>query len=111
LDADNIAEDALELGAHVYIDTIQEHAAEKLQSMGGATAIITTIGSPAAISALSGGLAPQGRLVLLVAGKDPLPVSPRHLVVGERSMLGSLTGSPYENEKTLNFSVLTGVAR
>ena len=25
------------------------------------------------------------------------------------SVLGSITGSPYENERTLNFSVLTGV--
>jgi alcohol dehydrogenase len=47
--------------------------------------------------------------VLLGAGKDPLPVSAGHLVVGERSVLGSITGTPYENEKTLNFSVLTGV--
>jgi alcohol dehydrogenase len=55
------------------------------------------------------GLAPQGRLVLLGAGKDPLPVSAGHLVIGERSVLGSITGSPFENEKTLNFSVLAGV--
>src|SRR4051812_13974613 len=58
---------------------------------------------------LTGGLAPQGRLVLLGAGKDPLPVSAGHLVVGERSMLGSITGTPFENERTLNFSVLAGV--
>jgi alcohol dehydrogenase len=31
------------------------------------------------------------------------------LVIGERSVLGSITGSPFENEKTLNFSVLAGV--
>ena len=55
-----------------------------------------------------GGLALRGRLVLLGAGKDPLTVSAGHLVVGERSVLGSITGTPYENEKTLNFSVLTG---
>ena len=40
---------------------------------------------------------------------DPLPVSTGHLVVGERSLLGSITGSSYENEKTLDFSVLAGV--
>ncbi len=56
-----------------------------------------------------GALAPQGRLVLLGAGRDPLPVSTGHLVVGERSILGSITGTPFENEKTLDFSVLAGV--
>lgn len=30
-------------------------------------------------------------------------------VGGERGVIGSITGSPYENERTLGFSVLTGV--
>ncbi|PND32360.1 alcohol dehydrogenase [Achromobacter pulmonis] len=105
----DIAEDALALGAHIYIDTHQEDAASALKRLGGAMAIITMISDPAAITASLAGLAPQGRLVVLGAGKDPLPVSAGFLVSGERSVLGSITGSPYENEKTLNFSVLTGV--
>lgn len=104
-----IAEEALRLGAHVYVDTQEKDPAATLQSMDGAQAILTTIGDPAAVAPLMGGLAPRGRLVLLGAGKDPLPVSTGHLVVGERSMLGSITGTPYENEKTLNFSVLSDV--
>ena len=48
-------------------------------------------------------------MLLLGAGKDPLAISPGPLVVGERSVLGSITGSPFENEKTLNFSVLADV--
>ncbi|THK35313.1 alcohol dehydrogenase [Ensifer sp. MPMI2T] len=105
----DIAEDALKLGAHVYVDTSQDDAAKKLKSMGGATAIIATIGNAEAVSSLMAGLAPRGTLVLLGAGGDPLPVSAGHLVVGERSVLGSITGTPYENERTLDFSVLTGV--
>ena len=105
----DIAEDALALGAHIYIDTHQEDAASALKRLGGAMAIITMISDPAAITASLAGLAPQGRLVVLGARKDPLPVSAGFLVSGERSVLGSITGSPYENEKTLNFSVLTGV--
>lgn len=105
----DIAEEALTLGAHLYIDTRSEDAAARLKSIGGATAIVTTIGDAAAVSALMSGLAPRGRLVLLGAGKDPLPVSAGHLVVGERSVLGSITGTPCENEKALAFSVLTGV--
>jgi alcohol dehydrogenase len=30
-------------------------------------------------------------------------------VVGERSVLGSITGTPFDNEKALAFSVLAGV--
>jgi len=104
-----IAEDAVRLGAHRYIDSNTENAKEVLQKMGGMQALIATIAAPGIVAELMPALAPQGRLVLLGAGQDPLPVSLGHLIVGERSVLGSITGSPYENEKTLDFSVLTGV--
>lgn len=105
----DIAEDAQTLGAHVYIDTESEDPGIRLKSMGGAQAIITTIGNTDAVAALIPGLAPRGRLVLLGAGKTPLPLVAGHFVVGERSILGSITGTPYENERALNFSVLTDV--
>jgi len=104
-----LPKNALALGAHHYIDTNEEDAAEKLKGMGGAQAVVTTIGHAATVSALMAGLAPRGRLVVLGAGKDRLSVSARHLVGGERGVLGSITGSPYETERTLDFSVLAGV--
>ncbi|MEK6420315.1 MAG: alcohol dehydrogenase catalytic domain-containing protein [Burkholderia gladioli] len=104
-----IAADALALGAHRYVDTAREDAAACLLALGGAQAILTTIGDAAATAALMAGLAPHGRLVVLGAGSDPLPVSPGHLVAGERSVLGSITGSPWENERALDFTVLAGV--
>ncbi|CDX57690.1 Alcohol dehydrogenase [Mesorhizobium plurifarium] len=106
---EDIAADATRLGAHRYIDTNKENAADTLNAMGGAKAILTTTGNPAAVAALMPGLAPEGRLVVLGVGKDPLPVSPGYLVGAERGIIGSITGSPFENEKTLDFSVLTGV--
>lgn len=106
---EDIADDALCLGAHIYVDTNKEDAIVSLQGVGGARAIVTTIGDVQAVATLMGALAPQGRLVLLGAGKDPLPVSAGHLVRGDRSMLGSITGTPFENERTLDFSVLAGV--
>ena len=105
----DIAQDALDLGAHVYVDSLAEDAAAVLQAHGGAQAVITTVSSAAAVTALMDGLAPAGRLVVLGAGKDPLQVSSGKLVVGERGVLGSITGTPYDNEKTLSFSVLAGV--
>ncbi|MDK4743053.1 alcohol dehydrogenase [Rhizobium sp. CNPSo 3464] len=106
---EDIATDAMNLGAHRYIDTNRENAADVLNEMGGAKAILTTTGNPAAVTALMPALAPEGRLVVLGVGKDPLPVSTRYLVGGERGLIGSMTGTPFENEKTLDFSVLAGV--
>jgi len=105
----DIADDALELGAHAYIDAGREAAADALKALGGAQAIISTVTDSAAVSAALPGLAPRGRMVLLGVGKDPLSVAPGFLVGGERAVLGSLTGSPHENEKALNFSLLAGV--
>ncbi|MEN3112686.1 alcohol dehydrogenase [Uliginosibacterium paludis] len=106
---EDIAEDARQLGAHLYIDSHAEDAAARLKSLGGAQAIITTVGQADAVSSLLSGLAPQGRLILLGAGKAPLALSAGQLIVGERSVLGSITGTPYENEKALGFSVLSDV--
>jgi alcohol dehydrogenase len=104
-----IAEAALALGAHRYIDSGSQDPAAELQAIGGAQAIIATTANPDAVSALLDGLSPQGRLVMLGVGPAALPVPLGKLVGGERSVLGSITGSPYENEKALGFSVLAGV--
>ncbi|WP_373376096.1 alcohol dehydrogenase [Cupriavidus nantongensis] len=106
---DDIAGDALALGAHLYIDNRQEDAAARLKAMGGAQAIVTMIDRAEAITALLPGLAPQGRLVVLNPASSPLHIPLALLVGGQRSILGSLTGTPYDNEKTLNFSMLANV--
>ncbi len=105
---DDIAENVMALGAHVYIDMNTQDAVKELQRLGGARAILTTISHAETVSAFIKALEPQGCLVLLGAGKSALSISLGHLVVGERSVLGSITGTPYENEQTLNFSLLSG---
>ncbi len=102
----DIAADVLALGAHVYIDNRKEDATARLKAMGGAQAIVTTIADMDTVSALLPGLAPEGRLVVLNPGKDPLQVPAGLLIGGQRGILGSLTGTPCDNEKTLAFSVL-----
>lgn len=102
----DIAADALALGAHVYIDNREEDAVARLKTMGGVQAIVTTIDQADTVSALMEGLAPEGRLVVLNPGKQPLQIPAGFLIGGQRSILGSITGTPYENEKALNFSVL-----
>src|SRR3546814_6631568 len=74
--------------------------------MGGAQAIVTMIDQADVVSALVEGLAPEGRLVVLNPGKQPLQIPTGFLIGGQRGILGSITGTPYENEKALSFSVL-----
>ncbi len=105
----DIAAEAAALGAHVYVDANAEDAAARLERLGGARAIIATAGHGPTIAGLLPALAPGGRLVLLGTGKDPLSVLPGLMVGGERQIVGSITGSPYENERTLDFSVLAGI--
>lgn len=104
----DIARQALALGAHVYIDTATEDAVARLNAMGGAKAIVATPADPGAASSLAAGLAPGGRLMLLGAGRNALAMPAGFLVGGERSVMGSLTGSPYDSERALDFSVLSG---
>lgn len=104
----DIADTVLALGAHRYVDTEQHDAVAALKRMGGAAAIIATVADAAAVAGMGAGLAPRGRLVVLSAGKDALPLSAGLLVGGERTVCGSITGTPCDCENALRFSVLTG---
>lgn len=105
----DIAADACALGAHFYIDNRAEDAAARLKGMGGVQALVTTIDHADTVSALLAGLAPEGRLVLLNPGKGPLQLPGGLLVGGQRGILGSMTGTPHDTEKALDFSVLVDV--
>jgi propanol-preferring alcohol dehydrogenase len=96
---------AKDLGAHVYIDTAAEDAAAVLQRMGGARAILATGTSGSAMGSLVSGLAVRGKLIVVGVPQDQMQLSAWPLVFGGRSIYGSLTGTPIDNEDTLAFSV------
>jgi D-arabinose 1-dehydrogenase-like Zn-dependent alcohol dehydrogenase len=100
---------ALELGAHVYIDSVAQDAAAELKRLGGAQVILATASSAEAMSALIPGLAPGGELLVVGADAEPIRVSTTDLLFGERSLGGRLTGSSADGEDTLAFSVLQNV--
>lgn len=106
---DDIAEKVRALGAHRYIDTNIEDPVKVLQGMGGAQLVLTTITDSGAASKLVAALSPQGKFLVVGVGKDPLTVSPGLMVSGERVIQGSITGTPYDSERTLDFSVLADV--
>ncbi len=100
---------AKELGAHAYVDAAAEKAAEVLQRMGGARAILATGTGGDAMGALVSGLSARGKFIVVGVPQDPIQLNAFTLVFGGRSIYGSLTGTPMDSEDTLAFSVLQKV--
>jgi D-arabinose 1-dehydrogenase-like Zn-dependent alcohol dehydrogenase len=99
---------ARQLGAAVYIDSQVQDPAAELQKLGGATAILATATSGEAMSAVQGGLAVNG--TLLVIGAVPsMQVSPLFLLSGCRSIKGWYSGTSIDSQDTLAFSARAGV--
>jgi D-arabinose 1-dehydrogenase-like Zn-dependent alcohol dehydrogenase len=101
---------AEQLGAHHYIDSAATDPGVALTELGGAAAIVATAASGASMSPLLAGLRPHGQLVVVGAAPDPIEVSTSDLIFGGRSIVGSLTGTPIQNEDGLAFSAANGVA-
>src|SRR5215467_6953127 len=100
---------AKKLGATVYIDSKATNAAEELQKLGGAHAILATAPDSKAMSELIDGLAPSGKFIVVGISADPIAVTPLQLISGERAIQGSAVGTPTDSEDTMNVSELTGV--
>lgn len=100
---------ARKLGASVYIDSQVTNAAEALQQMGGARAILATAPSSKAMSALVGGLGPNGKLMVIGVANEPIEVTPVQLIVGNHALQGWAAGAAAAVEDTLRFAGLTGV--
>src|SRR5438132_5288936 len=100
---------AKKLGASVYIDSKATNAAEALQELGGAQAILATAPSSKAMSELIDGLGPNGKFMVIGATFDPIEVTPIQLISGSRSIQGWSTGTPADSEDTLHFAELSGV--
>ena len=100
---------AKKLGATVYIDSTSTDAAEELQKMGGAQAILATAPNSKAMSGLVNGLGPNGRLMVIGAASDPIEVTPAQLIMGSRTIQGFASGTAADSEDTLHFAELTGV--
>jgi D-arabinose 1-dehydrogenase-like Zn-dependent alcohol dehydrogenase len=100
---------AKKMGAHVYIDSQTQDVAGELKNLGGATVILATVTNGKAMTAALGGLAIDGKLVVLGAADTPLEV-PAVTLIGERtSVMGWPSGSSIDSQDTMAFSALTGV--
>jgi 2-desacetyl-2-hydroxyethyl bacteriochlorophyllide A dehydrogenase len=100
---------AKKLGAHRYIDSAASEPAAALQALGGANVILATAPDSKAISALVDGLGPDGKLVIVGAGLEPLAITPLQLILSRRTVRGWPSGTAKDSEDTLQFSLLSAV--
>jgi len=100
---------AKKLGAHHYIDSNAGDPAAALKALGGAKVILATASDSKAMSAIMGGLATRGRMIVVGAGAEAIQISPFQLLFSSVGVEGALTGSPIDNEDTLGFSLLKGI--
>ena len=99
---------ATELGAHHFIATNDQDAAEELQKLGGADLIVATAPYSDAISSVVDGLAIDGQMLLIAATGEPVKVSPMQLLMGRKSLKGWPSGIAPDSEDTLRFSAMNG---
>ncbi|HEY6930712.1 MAG TPA: alcohol dehydrogenase catalytic domain-containing protein [Thermoanaerobaculia bacterium] len=97
------------LGARVYIDSAKQDPAAELTKLGGARAILATVTSGGAMTAVIGGLGVDGVLEVVGAPLDPLQVPAYSLIVARRSIAGWASGRPIDSEATMKFALQTGV--
>ena len=99
---------ARQLGAHEYIDTAKVPAAEGLQKLGGADLVLATAPHAEAIASTVNGLKARGKLLIVAAPFEPLPISAFGLLSG-KTIAGWPSGSSIDSEETMAFSALTNV--
>jgi filamentous hemagglutinin family protein len=99
---------ARQLGASVYVDSLSQDPAEELNKLGGAKAILATVTSGEAMSAVQGGIAVNGTM-LVIGAAESMQVSPVSLLTGSRSVKGWYSGTSIDSQDTLAFSIMTGV--
>jgi D-arabinose 1-dehydrogenase-like Zn-dependent alcohol dehydrogenase len=101
---------ALELGAHIYLDSETQDVAKELMALGGAKTILATATSGKAMTPLIDGLGIDGTLLVVGASPEPIEVNPFHVIGARRGVRGWPSGTSADSQDTLRFSALTGVA-
>jgi D-arabinose 1-dehydrogenase-like Zn-dependent alcohol dehydrogenase len=100
---------AKKLGAHAYIDSTAGEIGPALQKLGGAKLGVATAPDAKSMTALIGGLAPGGKMIILGAAMEPLQVNSIQLLSQRQAIQGWPSGTAKDSEETLEFSALSGV--
>lgn len=95
-------EEAKGFGAHHVVSSRDSAAIAKLA--GTLDMLIVTVNVSLDWNALIGSLAPNGRMHVVGAVLEPIPVVAMSLIVGQKSVSGSPTGSPIDMRTMLEFA-------
>ncbi|HVM49266.1 MAG TPA: zinc-binding dehydrogenase, partial [Candidatus Acidoferrum sp.] len=106
--SDSKEAEARKLGAHHVHNTRQDGALKKLA--GSLNLIISTINAPLDVAGLLDTLAPKGQLHNVGAVLKPFEVPAFSLILGQKSVSGSPTGSPTTIDHMLAFSARHAIA-
>jgi uncharacterized zinc-type alcohol dehydrogenase-like protein len=106
--SDNKEAEARKLGAHYVHNTKRDVELKKIA--GSLNLIISTINVPPDIPGLLGTLAPKGILHVVGAVLEPMPIPAFGLIMGQKSVSGSPTGSPTAIDRMLAFSARHSIA-
>jgi alcohol/geraniol dehydrogenase (NADP+) len=94
-------EEARRLGAHHVVNSKDPAAMQKIA--GALDFVLVTVNVPLDWKAIVGTLAPRGRLHFVGAVLEPVPIEVMDLILGQRAISGSPTGSPVAITDMLDF--------
>ena len=106
--SDSKEAEARKLGAHYVHNTKRDVELKKIA--GSLDLIISTINVPLDIAGLLATLAPKGILHVVGAVLEPMPIPAFGLIMGQKSVSGSPTGSPTAIDRMLAFSARHSIA-
>ncbi|WP_421785605.1 NADPH-dependent aldehyde reductase Ahr [Hyphobacterium sp.] len=102
------AEEAREFGAHRIVNSRDENALKA--ERGRYDMVLSTVNVPLKWSRYINALAPRGRLHMVGAVMDPVPVSAGMLMDNQRSVSGTSVGAPATIATMLEFCARHGIA-
>lgn len=101
-------QEAQELGAHQVVNSRDSNAMKGIA--GALDFVLSTVNVPLDWTAIIDTLAPKGRLALVGAVLEPIPVAAFDLIMSERNISGSPTGAPVDIATMLEFAARHGIA-
>lgn len=99
--SDSKQEEAMKLGAHHVVNSRDPAQLQKIA--GSLNFVLSTVNAPLSWDAVLGTLAPKGRLHLVGAVLEPIPVAAFSLIGAQKAISGSPLGSPATTAKMLEF--------
>jgi len=102
-------ESSKKLGAHEYFDSEVPDTIAKIQQLGGAKAIISTVSDNKAVEKMVAALGYNGKLVLVGALHAPVSLNTLPMLMKTQSFLAWPGGKPSDIKETVNFARLQDV--